>query len=58
MIYKLQVRPHLDYGDIIYHKYDPEMCKTLIQKVEQMQYLAALAITGTCRGTNRQRLMS
>ena len=25
-IYKLYVRPHLDNGDIIYHKYDPE-CK-------------------------------
>ena len=24
-ICKLYVRPHLDYGDIIYHKYDPEM---------------------------------
>ena len=23
-IYKRYVRPHLDYGDIIYHKYDPE----------------------------------
>ena len=23
-IYKLYVRPHLDYGDIIYHKYDPD----------------------------------
>ena len=23
-IYKLYVRPHLDYGDLIYHKYDPE----------------------------------
>ena len=23
-IYKLYVRPHLDYGDIIYRKYDPE----------------------------------
>ena len=22
-IYKLYVRPHLKYGDIIYHKYDP-----------------------------------
>ena len=21
-IYKLYMRPHLDYGDIIYHKYD------------------------------------
>ena len=24
-IYKLYVRVHLDYGDIVYHKYDPEM---------------------------------
>ena len=23
-MYKLYVRPHLDYGDIIYHKADPE----------------------------------
>ena len=22
--YKIYVRPHLDYGDIIYHKYDPD----------------------------------
>ena len=24
-VYKLYVRPHLDYDDIIYHRYDPEM---------------------------------
>ena len=24
-IYKLYVRPHFDYGDIIYHRYDPDM---------------------------------
>ena len=24
-VYKLYVRPHLDYGDIVYHKYNPEM---------------------------------
>ena len=23
--YKLHVRPHLDYGDIVYHKHDPDM---------------------------------
>ena len=23
-IYKLHERPHLDYGDIVYHKHDPE----------------------------------
>ena len=22
--YKLYMRPHLDYGDIIYHRFDPE----------------------------------
>ena len=22
-VYKLRVRPHLEYGDILYHKYDP-----------------------------------
>ena len=58
MIYKLHVRPHLDYGDIIYHKYDPDMRLTFTQKLEQTQYLAALAVTGTWRGTNRRRLFN
>ena len=58
VIYKLHVRPHLDYGDIIYHRYDPEMRLTFTQKLEQTQYLAALAVTGTWRGTNRQRLFN
>ena len=55
-VYKLYVRPHLDYGDIIYHKYDPEMCLSFTQRLEQTQYSAALAVTGAWRGTNRQRL--
>ena len=58
VIYKLHVRPHLDYGDIIYHKFDPEMRFTFTQRIEQTQYLAALAVTGTWRGTNRQRLFN
>ena len=36
-VYKLYVRPHLDYGDIIYHKYHPQMCLALTQKLEQTQ---------------------
>ena len=24
-MYKLHMRPHLDYGDIIYHKHDPDL---------------------------------
>ena len=55
-IYKLYVRPHLDYGDIIYHRYDPEMQSHFTQAVEQTQYSAALAVTGAWRGTSRQRL--
>ena len=31
-IYKLYMRPHSDYGDIIYHRYDPDMQSTLSAK--------------------------
>ena len=41
-IYKLYVRPHLDYGDMIYHRYDPEMQSHFTQALEQTQYSAAL----------------
>ena len=54
-IYKLYVRPHLDCRDIIYHKYDPDMKLDFTKKLEQTQYLAALAVTGALRGTSRQR---
>ena len=43
-IYKSFVRPHLDYGDIIYDQPNKE---SLNQKIERIQYNAALAITGT-----------
>ena len=55
-IYELYVRPHLDYGDIIYHKHGPEMHLHFTQKLEQTQYSAALAVTGAWRGTSRQKL--
>ena len=55
-VYKLYVRPHLDYGDIIYHRFDPNVSLDLTRKLEQTQYSAALAVTGAWRGTNRQRL--
>ena len=55
-VYKLYVRPHLDYGDIIYHRFDSNMSLDLTRKLEQTQYSAALAVTGVWRGTNRQRL--
>ena len=55
-IYKLYVRPHLDYGDIIYHKPDPEMRLNITKRLDRTQYTAALAVTFAWRGTNRLRL--
>ena len=55
-IYKLYVRPHLYYDDIIYHKYDPEFKFDFTKKLESIQYSAALAVIGAWRGTNTDRL--
>ena len=52
-IYKSFVRPHLDYGDIIYDNPENE---TLINKLEKVQYQACLAITGAFQGTSRESL--
>ena len=52
-IYKAFVRPHLDYGDIIY---DNSSNVSLSQMIESIQYNAALAITGTIRGSSREKL--
>ena len=30
-MYKLHVRPHLDYGDTIYHRHDPDFSSVLIR---------------------------
>ena len=52
-IYKSFVRPHLDYGDILY---DQPNNKSFYQKVETVQYNAALAITGAIKGTSKIKL--
>ena len=62
-LYKLYVRPHLDYGDVIYH-IPAKICEfsqntflpNLMEKIESVQYSAALAITGAWRGTSQQKL--
>ena len=62
-LYKLHVRPHLDYGDVIYH-IPAKVCEfsqntilpNLMEKLESVQYSAALAVTGTWRGTSREKL--
>ena len=55
-IYKLYVRPHIDYGDIIYHKHDPEFTHDVTKRLERIQYSAALAVNGAWRDTNIDRL--
>ena len=55
-MYKLYVRPHLDYGDIIYHKVDPELSLNFTKRLEDTQYSAALAVSGAWRGTSKCKL--
>ena len=54
--YKLYIRPHFDYGYIIYHKHDPHVILDVTKRLEQTQYSASLAITGAWRGTSGQKL--
>ena len=51
-IYKSFICPHLDYNDIIYHQPDNGR---LFQKVESMQYQAALAIPVAIYGTSQTK---
>ena len=62
-VYKMYVRPHLDYGDVIYHIpqsqsiFDSSISlHPLMERIEQIQYQAALAITGCWRGSDRIKL--
>ena len=55
-MYKLYVRPHLDYGDVLYHQYDPNFSSSLTTVLESVQYSAALAVTGARRGTNTDKI--
>ena len=52
-IYKSFVRPHLDYGDIVY---DQPTNQSFSNKIEAVQYNAALAITNAIKGTSRTKL--
>ena len=48
-IYKTFIRPHLDYGDVIY---DHAFNDSFYQRLESIQYNVAIAITGAIRGTS------
>ena len=53
-VYKVFIRPHLDYGDITYEQTYNDSSH---QKMELVQYKTAPAITGTRRGTSRKILI-
>ena len=52
-IYRSFLRPHLDYGDVIY---DRALNESFQNKLESVQYDAALAIIGAIRGSSREKL--
>ena len=49
-IYKLFIRPHLNYGDILY---DQMFNNSFHERLESIQYNAALAITGFRRSSSK-----
>ena len=52
-IYKSFIRPHLDYGHVVYDRASNE---SFHQSLESLQYNAAIAVTGTIRGTSSENL--
>ena len=50
-IYKAFVRPHLDYGDVLY---DQTFNNSFHAKMESIQYNVCLEITGAIRVTSRE----
>ena len=53
IINKAFIRPHLDYGDILY---DQAYNMSFHQKLESIQYNACFAISGAIRGTSKEKL--
>ena len=52
-ICKTLFRSHLDYGDVIY---DRAFKESFHQRLESIQYNAAIAISGTIRGISSEKL--
>ena len=62
-IYKMHIRPHLDYCDIIFHTpiitHEDDSSLTLnyqMEALERIQYQAALAVSGAWKGTNTDKI--
>ena len=67
IMWKMYARPHVDYCDIIFHipyrenpaflsEPNDESLNNLMQKIESVQYDAALSATGAWRGSPRKEL--
>ncbi|MCH2390413.1 MAG: reverse transcriptase family protein, partial [Nitrospinales bacterium] len=52
LTYTMYVRPHLDYGDVIYHNQHTQSMELL----EKIQYQAGLVISNCWKGTSRVKL--
>ena len=52
-LYKVFIRSHLDYADI---NYDNQNNMNICNKIESLQYNAALAITGAIRRSSKEKL--
>lgn len=62
-IYETYIRPHLDFCDVIYHiscitnPFDSSInLNYLMNAIEKIQYQAALALTGTWKGTSLNKI--
>ena len=62
-VFKMFVRPHLDYCDVIFHipqqnnQFDSSInLNLLMNSLESTQYHAALAVSGAWKGTNTSKL--
>ena len=53
-VYNCFIRPHLDYGDVIYHQ--PNL-SSLTNKIESVQYNAVLAIAGAIKETSKEKII-
>lgn len=52
LAYKMHVRPHLEYGDVIFHARSADLMKL----IESVQYQAGLIVGGCWKGTSREKL--
>ena len=52
-IYKAFIRPHLDYGDVLY---DQNFNNSFNEKMESVQYIECLALTAAMRGTSKEKI--